>query len=302
MKVLITGGAGFIGSHLVEHFQGQAQVVVLDNLRTGTRENLRGFNVDLVEADIADRKAVRWAVNGATYVFHLAAMVSVPESMAAPLACVRTNVEGTLVLLEEATRAEVNKLCFSSSCAIYGDRPENPKTEAVPPAPMSPYAMSKLDGEFYCNLFQRQGLLNTAVMRYFNVFGPRQDPQSPYAAAIPRFISKACHGEALCIYGSGEQTRDFVYVKDVVAANLFLARSEHSGIYNVGSGTSRDIKELAQTIVRLTGSRSPIVYEAERPGDIRHSLSSPDKLKALNFQCSHAFDAALKKTIASFKV
>ena len=183
MKVLITGGAGFIGSHLVEHFQGKAEVRVLDNLRSGYRKNLDGFKVEFIEGDILDRNAVRKAVNGVDYVFHLAAMISVPESMFKPIECVDINVKGLLVVLEEAAAAGVKKLCFSTSAAIYGDNPVVPKRENMLPEPKSPYAITKLDGEYYCNMFTREGKLQTACMRYFNVFGPRQDPRAAYAAA-----------------------------------------------------------------------------------------------------------------------
>ena len=301
MKVLITGGAGFIGSHLVERYQGKAEVRVLDNFRTGYRKNLDGFEVTLIEGSITDRDAVRAAVEGVDHVFHLAALISVPESMEEPLECAEINVKGLLTVLEEAARAEVKKLCFSSSAAVYGDNPEVPKVETMIPEPMSPYAITKLDGEYYCDLFRRTGKLNTACMRYFNVFGPRQDPGSAYAAAVPIFVHRALAGKPLTIYGDGEQTRDFIFVKDIVEANAFLAEHEEPhGVFNVGYGGRITVNRLAKTIVELTGSSSAIEYAAERAGDVKHSLASADRLRAAGFAPAGTFDSGLKTTIEWF--
>jgi UDP-glucose 4-epimerase len=185
MRILVTGGAGFIGSHIVEHFQGQAEVRVLDNLRSGFRHNIAAFKPEFIEASILDRAAVRRAMAGVDFVFHLAAMISAPESVRQPIECNEINTAGTLVVLEEAARAKVKKLVLSSSAAIYGDNPVTPKVETMLPEPKSPYAITKLDGEFYCKMFTDAGHLPTACLRYFNVFGPRQDPKSQYAAAVP---------------------------------------------------------------------------------------------------------------------
>jgi UDP-glucose 4-epimerase len=301
MKVLITGGAGFIGSHLVEHFQGKAEVRVLDSLRTGYRKNLDGFEVDFIEADILDRQAVKEAVQGVDYVFHLAAMISVPESMMNPLECVKLNAEGTLIVLEEAAVAGVKKLCFSTSAAIYGDNPEMPKRETMFPEPKSPYAVTKLDGEYYCNMFTREGKLETACMRYFNVFGPRQDPKSAYAAAVPIFTSKAIAGENLTVFGDGEQTRDFVYVKDIVAANVFMSQNKFTGVYNVAYGSKITINELIDMIMEITGSQSKVDYQPERSGDVKHSLASIDKLLSTGFKPSANFKEGLTATINYFQ-
>jgi len=176
MRVLITGGAGFIGSHIAEHYQGKAEVRILDNLRTGYLANLEGLDVDFIAGDILDKDTLAKAMEGVDYVFHLAAMISVPESMEKPVECVRMNAEGTLNVLEAAAAADAKKLCFSTSAAIYGDNPEIPKRETMFPEPKSPYAVTKLDGEYYCAMFTREGKLPTVALRYFNVFGPRQDP------------------------------------------------------------------------------------------------------------------------------
>jgi UDP-glucose 4-epimerase len=298
MKILVTGGAGFIGSHLVEHFQGRAEVRVLDNLRSGFRHNLAGLKHEFIEASILERNAVRAAVEGVDYVFHLAAMISVPESMSKPVECNEINALGTLVLLEEAAKAGVKKFIFSSSAAIYGDNPVVPKVETMLAEPKSPYAITKLDGEFYCNLFAGEGRLQTASLRYFNVFGPRQDPASPYAAAVPIFIDRAVRNLPITIYGDGEQTRDFVYVKDIVAANEFLAMQfKLTGIFNAAYGQRITINKLAKSICTLTGSHSEIKHAPARPGDVKHSVASTDKLRAAGFAPLFNFGDGMQATI-----
>jgi UDP-glucose 4-epimerase len=302
MKVLVTGGAGFIGSHIVEHFQDRAEVRVLDNLRSGHRHNLHGLQCEFIEASILDRETVRYAMNGVDYVFHLAAMISVPESMEKPVECNELNTTGTLVMLEEAARAGVKKLVLSSSAAIYGDNPVTPKIETMLAEPKSPYAITKLDGEFYCGMFTREGRLPTACLRYFNVFGPRQDPKSQYAAAVPIFIDRAMKNEPIVIYGDGEQTRDFIYVKDVVAANVFFAmESPTTDVFNVAYGQRITINDLARTICRLTGSRSEIRYAPKRPGDVKHSMAAVEKLRAAGFMPAGSFRDGLESTAAFFQ-
>ena len=302
MKVLVTGGAGFIGSHIVEALQGRAEVRVLDNLRSGFRRNLDGLRCEFVEGSIGDRSAVRQAVAGVDYVFHLAAMISVPEYMLNPIECAEINCLGTLVVLEEAARAGVKKLVLSSSAAIYGDNPATPKIETMRPEPKSPYAITKLDGEYYCGMFTDTGRLPTACLRYFNVFGPRQDPKSQYAAAVPIFIDHAVRHQPITIFGDGEQTRDFIYVKDVAAANLFFAaESPATGVFNVAYGRRITINDLAGTIGRLAGSRPVLARAPARPGDVKHSLASIDKLRAAGFCQAHNFDAGLQATVAFFR-
>lgn len=302
MKILVTGGAGFIGSHIVEFFQGKADIVVLDNFRSGFKNNLDGLQCRLIEGSITDPAAVREAVQGVDYIFHLAAMISVPESMTKPRECVDINTQGTLIVLEEAARAGVKKLCLSSSAAVYGDNPILPKTEDMLPEPKSPYAVTKLDGEYYCRMFHDEGWLKTACMRYFNVFGPRQDPKSQYAAAVPIFIDKAVRNDPITIFGDGLQTRDFVFVKDVVAANVFLAsRADLTGVYNVACGGTITIKELAEKIVALTGSRSEIRFGPERAGDIKHSKADVGKIESVGFTPMTRFEDGLRRTIEFFK-
>ncbi len=299
-RILITGGSGFIGSHIAEYFNGKAEIRILDNLRSGYRRNLDGLDVEFIEGDVRDRAAVAKAVEGCDHVFHLAAMVSVPESMFKIEECVDINVNGLLVVLEESAKAGVEKLCFSSSAAIYGDNPVVPKVETMLPEPKSPYAITKLDGEFYCNLFTQNGKLKTACLRYFNVFGPRQDPKSAYAAAVPIFTAKAVAGEDITVFGDGEQTRDFIYVKDIVEANVFMAEHDFTGVYNIAYGGSITINDLVARIVKVTNSRSRIVHLDERPGDVKHSMAAVDRLRSTGFRPKHSFDAGMEETIRFF--
>ena len=301
MRILITGGAGFIGSHIVEHFNGKAEIVVLDNLRSGFKKNIEPFDVEFVEASITDKDAVSEAMKGVDYVFHLGAMISVPESMQKPSECVEINTQGTLNVLEAASKANVKKLCFSSSAAIYGDNPTVPKLEEMFPEPKSPYAVTKLDGEYYCKMFNDEGWLETACLRYFNVFGPRQDPKSQYAAAVPIFVHKAVNNETITIFGDGEQTRDFIYVNDIVAANVFLAMNEGlTGVYNTAYGNSITINELAKNIVMMTNSGSEIEYAPVRAGDVKHSRACVDKLTQAGFAPESDFESGLAKTVEFF--
>ena len=300
MRVLVTGGAGFIGSHIVEHFHGKAEVVVLDNLRSGHKSNLNGFNVEFIKGSILDRAAVKKALKGVDYVFHLAAMISVPESMQKPIECLELHAQGTLIVLEEAAAAGVKKLCFSTSAAIYGDNPVVPQIETMYPEPKSPYAITKLDGEYYCNMFTSEKKLQTACLRYFNVFGPRQDSKSAYAAAVPIFISRAVNNETIVINGDGKQTRDFIYVKDIVAANVFMAMNDFNGVYNVAYGKRITINDLVRMIKDITGSSSKIEHHGVRAGDVKHSVASIEKLLSTGFKPASDFRTGLAATISTF--
>ncbi|MFT5130465.1 MAG: UDP-glucose 4-epimerase, partial [Rhodothermales bacterium] len=280
MRILITGGSGFIGSHLAQHFQDTAEIVVLDNLHTGFRHNLDGVSARFVEGSILDKALLADAVKGVDYVFHLAALISVPESMAKPHDYVEINTQGTLAVLRAAADAGVKKLCFSTSAANYGNNPTIPKIETMIPEPKSPYAVTKLDGEYYCAMFANEGWLDTACLRYFNVFGPRQDPKGPYAAAVPIFIDRALRNAPITVFGDGDQTRDFIYVKDIAAANAHLAQSAADGVFNVAYGGRVTVKALAERIVRITNSKSEILHAPERAGDVKHSQASVDKLRA----------------------
>ena len=303
MKVLITGGAGFIGSHIAEHYQGIAEEIrVLDNLRTGYKKNLDGLNVTFIEGSITDRELVAKAVEGVDYIFHMAAMVSVPESMQKPRETVDLNVNGLLTVLEEASKAGVKKVVLASSAAIYGDNPIVPKVETMYPEPKSPYGITKLDGEYYMEMFRTTGQVNTGCCRFFNVFGPRQDPKGAYAAAVPIFMEKAIKGEDITVYGDGEQTRDFIYVKDIVGGLTYVAEHpEVTGVYNVGDGGQITINDLANIIIDAAGSTSKVVHLPERPGDVKHSRSCADKLRNAGWTPKYTLEEGLKTTLEYFK-
>jgi UDP-glucose 4-epimerase len=300
MKILVTGGSGFIGSHLVEAYQNRAEVIVLDNFRTGHRKNLEGLRCRLVEGSITDQCLVDSLMQDVDYVFHLAALVSVPESMSLPAETVDINVLGLLHVLNAARQHGVKKLCFASSAAVYGENPSNPKTETLAPDPRSPYAVTKLDGEYYCSGYTREGWLPTACLRFFNVFGPRQDPNSAYAAAVPIFLQRAKANLPITIYGDGKQTRDFIFVQDIVGALAFAAENEAAtGVFNAGYGQSMTIIDLVGRILALTGSESEIRYLPPRAGDIRHSASDPSRLLAAGWLPQDSLETGLRKLIDS---
>jgi UDP-glucose 4-epimerase len=302
MKILITGGSGFIGSHIVEHYQNIAEEIrVLDNLRTGYRHNLDGLKHTFIKGTVTNRELVRESVRGVDYIFHLAAMVSVPESMSKPAECVDINVHGLLNVLEEASHAGVKKLVFASSAAIYGDNPTVPKFETMLPEPKSPYAITKLDGEYYLGMFQREGRLETAALRFFNVFGPRQNPKGAYAAAVPIFIEKAVRNEDITVFGDGGQTRDFIYVKDIVGALVFAVETAGvTGVFNAGCGGQITINDLANRLIKTAASTSKVLHATERAGDVRHSRANADKLRAAGWSPRHNLDEGLARTLEFF--
>lgn len=302
MKILITGGSGFIGSHIAEHFQSIAsEIRVLDNYRTGYAKNLNGLNATVIEGSITDRALVRGAVQGIDYIFHMAALVSVPESMSKPSECVDINVHGLLNVLEEASAAGVKKIVLASSAAIYGDNPTVPKLETMVPEPKSPYAVTKLDGEYYLEMFRREGKLASTSIRFFNVFGPRQDPKGAYAAAVPIFMEKALKNEDITIFGDGGATRDFIFVKDIVGALAFAALNDIHGTFNAGYGGQITIQDLAEKIISEAGSSSKIVHLPERSGDVRHSRASSDKLRAAGWVPQFSLEEGLAQTMEYFR-
>jgi UDP-glucose 4-epimerase len=299
MRILITGGAGFIGSHLAKHFHRHAAVRVLDDLRTGHRSNVAGLDVEFVEGSILDHMILKRVMQDIDYVYHLAAFVSAPQSMLEPHRCVKLNVTGLLNVLEAAATAGVHKLCFSSSAAVYGNSAVVPKREDMCPEPRSPYAVTKLDGEFYCRQFSEAGRLETVALRFFNVFGLRQDPAGPYGAVVPTFFQRALAGRPLIIFGDGSQTRDFIYVKDIVAALEFVTHTPGlTGVFNAGYGDQITILELAQRILSLTASRSSIQFEPARLGDVHHSRASVERLQNAGFRPTGSLDAGLQEMLS----
>jgi len=296
-KYVITGGVGFIGSHIAEFLTSLGhQVIVLDNLRTGFESNLKGIDIEFTKGDIRNKELVKDISENANAIFHLAAMVSVPESLLNVEECIDINALGTINILEAAKENKSCKVVLSSSAANYGDNPILPKIETMSPEPKTPYSVTKLDGEFYLKMYSDQWQVPTVSLRYFNVFGPRQNPASAYAAAVPIFINKALKNEPITIFGNGLQTRDFIYVKDVVKANV-LASQVGGGTYNVALGQSMTILQLAEKIIDITNSNSKIQFLEERLGDIKHSVANTEKFNALGFKPDYSIDVALLETI-----
>ena len=278
MRYIVTGGAGFIGSHIVEYLaQKNHEVVVIDNLFSGKLLNIRPFlkndSVTFVEGSITDLSLLTKTFKGADGIFHEGAIASVPRSIANPLATNEANVTGTLNVLVAARDCGVRKVVFASSSSVYGDTPTLPKKEDMKPHPLSPYAISKLTGEYYLRVFFELYGIQTVSLRYFNVFGPRQDPNSEYAAVIPKFITKILDHKSPVIYGDGKQTRDFSFIKDVVQANIRAMESDAQGVFNVAYCKRIDLNELASMIMEITGITVPLVYEPPRSGDVRDSLA-----------------------------
>jgi len=298
MKYVITGGAGFIGSHLAEALAMDHEVVVIDDLFSGKQENIAHIPVKFVEGSVTDFSLLKQIFEGSDGIFHEAAITSVPRSVKDPLPTNETNITGTLNVLLAAKEMNVRKVVFASSSSVYGDTPVLPKTENMPLNPMSPYGVSKLTGEQYCKIFSELYGLKTVSLRYFNVFGPRQDPQSEYSAVIPKFITRILKNESPVIYGDGKQTRDFTYVKDVVQANIKAMESNIEGIFNVAYNQQISLISLASLIMELTGLTVPILFEPERPGDIRDSLADISCIQnQIGYNPQYSVKSGLMETI-----
>jgi UDP-glucose 4-epimerase len=304
-KAIVTGGAGFIGSHIAEELVNSGyQVIIVDDLSTGKLANIEPFlkkgSVEFVQGSITDLAILQRLFKGVTYVFHQAALASVPRSIKDPIATHEANVTGTLNVLVAAKDNKVKKVIYASSSSVYGDTPTLPKKEDMPPSPQSPYAVSKLAGESYCQAFHKIYGLSTVSLRYFNVYGPRQDPDSQYAAVIPLFIKRALKGEAPIIFGDGEQSRDFTFIKDVVAANVLSAGDDITGVYNVATGQRITVNKLAEIVTKLTKSKVTPVHEQPRAGDVLHSLADISKAKRLGYKPEWSVEEGLKVTTRSF--
>jgi len=306
-RYLVTGGCGFIGSNLAEYLVSQNhEVRILDNLSTGKRENISAFadRVEFIEGDLLDRVAVARAVEGVDYVLHQAALPSVPRSIEDPETSNRVNVEGTVILLHACVKAGVRRVVYAASSSAYGDQPTLVKSEDLLPRPKSPYAVAKLAGEYYMQAFTACYGLETVALRYFNVFGPRQDPTSQYSAVIPKFITAMLHGEAPTIYGDGTQTRDFTFVLNNVLANVAAAQAPAVAgrVFNVACGTSFSLLDLVREINSILGTSIEPVFAPPRAGDVRHSLADISAARAaLGYDVVVDFHEGLRRTIEWYK-
>jgi nucleoside-diphosphate-sugar epimerase len=307
MKYLITGGAGFIGSNIVTELVNRGEEVrVLDNFSTGRRENLLPLlnEIQLIEGDLTDLETVREAVKGMDFVLHQGALPSIPRSIEHPIGSNNTNVSGTLNLLIASKDAKIKRVVYASSSSVYGNSSELPKIETQKPAPLSPYAVSKLAGEHYCQVFYRVYSLETVILRYFNVFGYNQDPYSTYSAVIPKFISCMSRKESPTIFGDGLQSRDFTFVSNVVEANLKATQSDSAvgEIINVASGYSYSLLDLIAKINSILGFEIEPVFDSPKMGEIKYSLADITKAnKLLDYFASVDFEEGLRRTIQWMK-
>jgi UDP-glucose 4-epimerase len=307
---LITGIAGFIGSTLARGVLAQGnQVRGIDNLSTGKRENLAEIRdrIDFREVDLLDFKSVQEACRGVDYIFHEAAIPSVPRSVLDPLESNRANIDATANLLVAARDARVKRVVYAASSSAYGDTPTLPKREDMIPSPISPYAVAKLTGEYYMTSFWRCYGLETVSLRYFNIFGPRQDPSSPYSGVLAKFITQMLNQEQPVIFGDGQQSRDFTYVENVVNANLLACQAPAGqvagGVFNVATGTRIDLNETFRVLQKLTGYRGEVKYEPERSGDVKHSLADLSLAKKhLGYEPTIGFEEGLRRTIEWYRI
>lgn len=307
MKFLVTGGAGFIGSNIVEELLKRGYSVrVLDNFSTGKRENLKDFekDIEIVEGDIRSYHTVNKAVKGMDIVLHQAALPSVPRSIYDPITTNEVNVSGTLNVLEAARENNVKRIVYASSSSVYGDNPELPKHEGMMPNPLSPYAVSKLAGEKYCKVFGRLYNIETVILRYFNVFGPRQDPNSQYSAVIPKFIKLMMNNKRPTIYGDGTQSRDFTYVANVVEGNILAATLpiESGLVMNCACRGQVTLNELVAELNKLMNKNIEPIYAEPRPGDIKHSFADITLIEnKLCYKALISFIKGIDLTVCHYK-
>lgn len=302
-KVLITGGAGFIGSNLAEALSRDNEVLVIDDLATGRKTNIEGLDVKFIKGSITKPNDLAKSFKGVDYVFHLAALPSVPRSIKNPILVNEVNISGTLNVLVAARDSSVKKVVFAASSSAYGDTPTLPKVETMPPNPLSPYALTKLAGEYYCRIFNDIYGLPTTSLRYFNVYGPKQNPESEYAAVIPKFIKLINNNHPPTIFGDGEQSRDFTFVRDAVQGTVLAALSKRAdgAVINIAGGHRITINELTQKISMLLGKEFKPIYMELRPGDIKHSLASISCARDfLGYKPAYDIDSGLKETVKYF--
>jgi nucleoside-diphosphate-sugar epimerase len=305
---LITGGAGFIGSNIAEHLAARDfRVRIFDNFSSGKRENIAGFadKIEVVEGDLRVLESVKRALDGVRYVLHIGAIPSVPRSVEDPHTTNEANITGTLNVLIAARDARCRRIVFSSSSAVYGDTPTLPKSEAMTPSPLSPYAIHKITGEYYCRIFWQLYGLETVSLRYFNVFGPRQDPRSQYAAVIPRFITAILKDEPPTVFGDGHQSRDFSHVENVIEANLAACHASKEALgetFNIACGGRVSLLELIETINHIVGKKVAPRFEPPRAGDILHSQADISKAaKLLGWTPRVDFRAGIEKAVAWYR-
>ncbi|MCJ7508569.1 MAG: SDR family oxidoreductase [candidate division Zixibacteria bacterium] len=307
MTYLVTGGAGFIGSNIVEELVRRGEKVkVLDNFSSGRRNNIAHLldEIEVVEGDVRDFWTVIQATKGVEYILHQAALPSVQRSVNNPLTSNEVNINGTLNLLEAAKEYGIKRFIYASSSSVYGDTPTLPKIEDMPPKPLSPYAITKLAGEEYCQTFSKLYDLPTVCLRYFNVFGTRQDPTSQYSAVIPKFIRLLLDKKTPIIYGDGEQSRDFTFVRNVVEANLLACQSDISGgeVINIACGQSFSLNQLVSLLNEIVGTNIKPEYAQAKPGDVMHSLADVSKAKrVLGYEPKISFAEGIRKTVEWFR-
>jgi UDP-glucose 4-epimerase len=306
MRYIVTGGAGFIGSNLAERLARDHEIVILDDFSAGRLENIEGFlhtrGITCVKGSITDPGLLRTVFEGADGIFHQAAIASGPRSVADPAGSHAVNLTGTLNVLAAARDEGVRQVVLASSAAIYGNNPVMPKHEGMAPEPLSPYAVQKLGCEHYARVFSDLYGLRTASLRYFNVYGPRQDPNSEYAAVIPKFITRLLDGRPPVIYGDGEQTRDFIFVGDVARANIMAMESGADGVYNIAGGERISLNELVRVLMKSCGMNAAPVYERERPGDVRDSVADVARAReAFGFSAACTLEDGLNETISWFR-
>ena len=305
-RYLITGGAGFIGSHLVKHVLGTGGIVrIVDNLSTGSTERLNQVrdSVQLLTGDLSDNSVAAEAVKGVDYVLHQAAVPSVQRSVVDPAGTNRSNVTATLNLLENSRKADVRRFVYAASSSAYGDTEVLPKNEEMAANPLSPYALQKWVGERYCKLYHELYGLETVSLRYFNVFGPGQDPYSEYSAVVPKFTTKLLAREPITVYGDGEQSRDFTYIDNVIEANLLALRAPNAPgeVCNIGCGQRVTLNQLIRILEELLGVRAQVTYASPKPGDVRHSLADISKAtRVLGYVPKIDIEEGLRRTVEAF--